>query len=166
MSKGAYDESKALHLSEMFVHVLTKVILLGTAFYLTSDEAYLPIIFSLSLAEYWLVRNYTSKKLLGLHFWIESLESEVYFLEKVNRLYPLKRAGVFLFWYTEYLFVAGIIALQATKLSRVSVALALPLASTLAQIWGLSNAADGCRGETYKYLEDLTFYRMRRSIKC
>ncbi|CAK85108.1 unnamed protein product (macronuclear) [Paramecium tetraurelia] len=171
LSNGKIDLTKTVDYVAIVIHILFKIIIVALFILELKNfffEQLMLMIIILTSLNFWVVKNYTGKKLIGIVWWNCREEQDVWYFEKVNKLYPLNKYCQYYFWYCLYvheifLFFLLIFLAVSQKWKQFIIIL-IPTFENFSQTLIYSHAIKD--NEIFRYLQDLTEYRLRRSIKC
>ncbi|CAD8135766.1 unnamed protein product [Paramecium pentaurelia] len=171
LSNGKIDLTKTVDYVAIVCHILQKIIIVALFILELKNihfEQLMLIIIMLTSFNFWIVKNYTGKKLIGIVWWNCREEQDIWYFEKVNKLYPLNKYCKYYFWYCLYIYeiflflILILIVIQQKWKSFLIILIPIFENSSQTLIYSHANKDN----ETFKYLQDLTEYRLRRSIKC
>jgi len=83
---GKFSYENVINYYALIMHWVIKIAIIITCVF---RNDYLNWIILLSCVEYWVVKNYNAKYLIGLRWYINRNDiGNVFHLEKINKLYP------------------------------------------------------------------------------
>lgn len=86
LKHGKFSYDNVINYYALIMHWGFKTIIILTSI-LMND--YLKEIILLSCVEFWVVKNYSAKYLIGLRWYMNRNDiGDIYYLEKINKLYP------------------------------------------------------------------------------
>ncbi|CAD8060866.1 unnamed protein product [Paramecium sonneborni] len=171
LQNGKIDLTKTVDYVAIVLHILFKIIIITLFYFELKDvniQKLMLIIITLTSLNFWIVKNYTGKKLIGIIWWNLKEELDIWYFEKLNKLYPLNKYCKYYFWYCLYLYeiflIIILILLVIQQKWKQAIIILMPTIENGCQALIYSHANK--ENEIYRYLQDLTEYRLRRSIKC